>query len=264
MLYKAKAYAKVNIGLRIVGKRDDGYHLLSSYFSLIPLYDEIELDINSGSDTTIKGNEEYLDKGEDLMAKAVRIYKKETNLDFSVSISIRKNIPTQAGLGGGSSDAGAVLRLINNHFKALTSAELLLLAEKIGADVPFFVSGFKVAYCEGIGEKVEERELPKEYKYIALFRAEGSGVSTSIAYSRLDKLSLSSNPLPPLRYPLSRDKYPNDFEKIEGDDIYREIENSLNEGDYLSLSGSGSVWFLLSREEWKGKREDLIYKGKIK
>ncbi len=264
MLYKAKAYAKVNIGLRIVGKRDDGYHLLSSYFSLIPLYDEIELDISSGSNTIIKGNEEYLESGEDLMAKAVRIYKKEANLDFSASISIRKNIPTRAGLGGGSSDAGAVLKLINNHFKVLTSAELLLIAEKIGADVPFFVSGFNTAYSEGIGEKVEERKLPEEYEYIALFRARGSGVSTKDAYSRLDKLSLSSNPLPELEYPLSREKYPNDFEKIEGDDTYREMKDSLKEGDYLSLSGSGSVWFLLSREEWKGKREDLIYKGKIK
>ncbi len=264
MIYKAKAYAKVNIGLRIVGRRDDGYHLISSYFLLIPLYDEIETDINNGSGVIINGNESYLDKGEDLMEKAVKIYKEKTNLDFSVSIKIKKNIPTKAGLGGGSSDAAATLTLINNHFKALSSAELLMLAGKIGADVPFFVSGFKTAYCEGIGEKMEERRLPEEYKYIALFRGEGSGVSTSDAYSRLDELSLLSDPLPLLEYPISREKYPNDFEKITGDEVYRKMKESLQDSDYLSLSGSGSVWFLLSRNEWKGKSEDLIYKGKIK
>lgn len=264
MVYKTKAYAKVNIGLKIVGKRDDGYHLLSSYFSLIPLYDEIELSIDDGSDTIIKGNREYLEAGEDLMAKAVRIYKAQTGLEFSTLISIKKNIPTRAGLGGGSSDASSILKLLNNHFKALDNEDLMMLGAKIGADVPFFVSGFKTAYCEGIGERVEERHLPEEYEYIALFRSEGSGVSTADAYSALDNITLSSDPLPPLEYPLTREKYPNDFEKIEGDGIYRELKESLTGGDYLSLSGSGSVWFLLSRSEWKGKSADLIYKGKIK
>ncbi len=264
MVYKTKAYAKVNIGLKIVGKREDGYHLLSSYFSLLPLYDAIEIKVDNGSGTAIKGNEEYLENGEDLMAKAVRIYKSETKLDFSVSITIKKNIPTRAGLGGGSSDAASVLRIINNHFKAITDSELLTLSQKIGADVPFFVSGFKTAYIEGIGEKIEERQLPEEYEFIALFNSKPSGVSTSDAYSSLDKLSLSSNPLPNLAYPLTRDKYPNDFEKIEGVDTYRELKDSLSDGDYLSLSGSGSVWFLLSKYEWTEKSADLIYKGKIK
>ena len=264
MVYKTKAYAKVNIGLRIVGKRDDGYHLISSYFLLIPLYDEIETDINNGSGVIINGNESYLDKGEDLMEKAVRIYKEKTNLDFSLSIKIKKNIPTKAGLGGGSSDAASVLRVINSHFKLLSDEELLILSEKIGADVPFFVSHLRVAYISGIGEKVEERKLPGEYEHIALFRASGSGVSTKEAYSSLDKLSLPADSLPPLEYPLSRDKYPNDFERIEGDEIYRRMKETLTNDDYLSLSGSGSVWFLLSRNEWKGKSHDLIYKGKIR
>ncbi len=264
MIYKTKAYAKVNIGLRIVGRRDDGYHLISSYFLLIPLYDEIETDINNGSGVIISGNESYLDKGEDLMEKAVRIYKEKTNLDFSVSIKIKKNIPTKAGLGGGSSDAASVLRVINSHFKLLSDEELLILSEKIGADVPFFVSLRNVAYISGIGEKVEERKLPEEYKYIALFRANGSGVSTKEAYSSLDKLSLPHVSLPHLEYPLTRDKYPNDFERIEGDEVYRMMKDTIADDDYLSLSGSGSVWFLLSRNEWKGKSEDLIYKGKIK
>lgn len=250
MVYSMKAYAKVNIGLKITGKRSDGYHIISSYFLRIPFYDEIELSITDGDSISITGNECYLDRGEDLMAKAYRLYREKTGLVFGALVRIRKNIPVKAGLGGGSSDAAAVLRLLENHFGAFGNDSLFSLSSSVGADVPFFLTNFRFAYVTGTGERIEEREFLKEYRYITLFRSSGSGVSTMEAYRKLDSLRLDNMALGDIRYPIRREDFSNDFEKIEGDEILSELSGYLNPDDYLSLSGSGSVWFLLSREKW--------------
>ncbi len=263
MVYRIEAEAKVNIGLKITGRRDDGYHTLSSYFLLIPFSDDIEVEINNGDSTEIEGNEGYLESGEDLMAKAVRLYREKTGLVFGVHIRIRKNIPTKAGLGGGSSDAAAVLRVLNRHFGAMDSASLLSLSSSVGADVPFFTSGFRFAYVEGVGEKIKERSFPGGYRYITLFRAPGSGTSTKEAYGKLDSFQLDSWPLPDISFPIERTSFPNDFEKIEGTEMYDNLKNRLGKNDYLSLSGSGSVWFLLSEMEWKGTESELIASRKL-
>lgn len=264
MYYRSKAYAKVNIGLKITGKREDGYHLLSSYFLLIPLYDEIELEITEGDNISIEGNESYLTSKVDLMEKAVRLYREKTGLEFGVNIKIDKNIPTRAGLGGGSSDSASVLKLLNSHFKALTDDETMVLSTKIGADVPFFFSGYGFAYVEGTGEKITKKTFPGGYNYISLFRQNESGVSTKEAYDKLDSLSLDHCPLPGITYPIRREDYPNDFEKVEGTGLYNSLSKELEENDYLSLSGSGSVWFLLSKNEWRGSKDDLICSLELK
>lgn len=250
MVYSTKAYAKVNIGLKITGQRDDGYHTISSYFLLTPFYDEIELSIHEGNTISITGNKNYIGDGEDLMAKAYRFYREKTGLVFSVEIRIKKNIPLKAGLGGGSSDAASVLRLLENHFHVLGEDGLFSLSSAVGADVPFFITGFRFAYVEGTGDKIEERKFPSGYRYITLFRGNESGVSTKEAYRKLDSLKLDCTPLPDISYPIRRSDFPNDFEKIEGNKMLSELGGYLNNDDYLSLSGSGSVWFLLSREKW--------------
>ncbi len=263
MYYRTKAYAKVNIGLKIIGKRDDGYHLISSYFLLIPLYDEIEVEIKEGSGCSIIGNEGYLTSKEDLMAKAARLYKDRTGLEFSLNIKIKKNIPSEAGLGGGSSDASAVLKLLNSHFNKLSDTDLMELSKDIGADVPFFVSGFKFAYCGGIGEIVEKKEFPIGYEYISLFREGKSAVSTKDAYKKLDEKGFDSRPLGEITYPIRREAFPNDFEKIEKDNLFFSLQNELETDDYFSLSGSGSVWFLLSKNKWRGSSNNLLFQMKI-
>lgn len=250
MVYSTKAYAKVNIGLKVTGQRDDGYHTISSYFLLTPFYDEIELSIHEGNTVSITGNESYIEGSEDLMAKAYRLYREETGLVFSVEIRIKKNIPLKAGLGGGSSDAAAILRVLEEHFNALGKDGLFALAISVGADVPFFLTGFRFAYVEGIGERIEERKFPSGYRYITLFRGNGSGVSTKEAYRKLDSFELDCTPLPDISYPIRRSDFPNDFEKIEEDGMLSELGTFLDRESYLSLSGSGSVWFLLSREKW--------------
>lgn len=258
MIYSTKAYAKVNIGLKLTGKRDDGYHLISSYFLHIPFYDEIEVEINDKDSIHIMGNETYLEKGEDLMARSYRLYRERTGLEFGLDIKIKKNIPTKAGLGGGSSDASSILRVLNKHFRAMNESELISFSSSIGADCPFFVLGYDFAYVEGIGEKVEKREFLKEYRYITLFRAPGSGVSTKDAYNKLDSLDLDNKKLGGITYPLTRSSFPNDFEKIEGSGIYNQYRDKIKEDDYFSLSGSGSVWFLLSREKCFIEGKEII------
>ncbi len=263
MVYRTEAYAKVNIGLKITGRRDDGYHTLSSYFLLVPFHDEISLEIKDGDETTIDGNGSYLTSGEDLMAKAVRLYREKTGLKSGTVIKIRKNIPVKAGMGGGSSDASAVLRLLNDHYGALTDEEMISLSSAVGADVPFFTSRLKFAYVEGKGEIIKECAFPPGYRYITLFRADAGGTETKEAYRMLDNLGLDFRPLGDISYPLTRSSFPNDFEKIGGTAVYDRLKDRLREGDYLSLTGSGSVWFLLSEKKWTGKDEALIATEKL-
>lgn len=265
MKKRVKAYAKVNIGLKIVGKREDGYHLLSSYFLLIPLYDEIEVEIERGEySVTIEGND-YINNETDLMTKACNLFRERTGLNFKIKIIIKKNIPLRAGLGGGSSDASAILVLLNSYFSYFSTSELISFSSLIGADCPFFVSGYKLAYVSGIGERVEEREWTLPYSYISLFRRSDKGTSTKEAYRKIDEIKESEKDeiLSSLSYPIRRSSFPNDFEKVEGIELYESIKEYLETDDYISLSGSGSVWFLLSKKEWQGDRKYLISTNRL-
>ena len=257
---KVKAFAKVNIGLKVGEKRSDGYHNIDSYFLRIPFFDELTLSLEEGEyRVEIKGNEGYLEKGKtDIMEKAARLYSERTGKRFALSIDIDKHIPEKAGLGGGSSDAAAVLLFLNKYFKSLDREELILLSQSVGADVPFFVSEEKLARVNGIGEIVIPLIYDLPYKYITLFRAQGSGVSTKEAYEKLDDRNIMYSPLPPLSFPLKRDSFPNDFELLEGTDMLKTISSLSSDGDYASLSGSGSVWFVLSREQINTNIKEFI------
>ena len=260
MEYKTRAYGKVNIGLKVGEKRADGYHNIDSYFLLIPFFDELEFSLAEGPySVAIEGNEKYLASGKmDIMEKAAFLYHERSGVDFSLRIKVSKHIPQEAGLGGGSTDASAVLSFLNSCFHAFSSSDLLYLSKEVGADVPFFLSGEKCAKVGGIGEKITPMEWTLPYKYISLFRAPGSGVSTKEAYEELDKRKTEHYSLPPLSFPLTREAFPNDFEILEGKEMLKTISPFLSPSDYASLSGSGSVWFLLSKERKKpGVKEFL-------
>ena len=175
---KVKAFAKINIGLKVGEKRSDGYHNIDSYFLRIPFFDELTLSLEEGEyRVEIKGNEGYLEKGKtDIMEKAARLYSERTGKRFSLSIDIDKHIPEKAGLGGGSSDAAAVLLFLNKYFKSLDREELILLSQSVGADVPFFVSEEKLARVNGIGEIVITLIYDVPDKYIYVFRGKVGGV----------------------------------------------------------------------------------------
>ena len=255
-----KAFAKVNIGLKVGKKRSDGYHNIDSYFLRIPFFDELTLTLEEGEyRVEIKGNEGYLEKGKtDIMEKAARLYSEKTGKSFYLLIEIEKHIPEKAGLGGGSADAAAVFLFLNRFFKCLDKEDLVLLSKSIGADVPFFVSEEKLARVNGIGEIVTPLSYDLPYKYISLFRAQGSGVSTKDAYEKLDERKMKYSPLPSLSFPLKRESFPNDFELLEGRDMLKTISSLTSDGDYASLSGSGSVWFILSREQINTNIKEFI------
>ncbi|GAA0069757.1 4-(cytidine 5'-diphospho)-2-C-methyl-D-erythritol kinase [Clostridium sardiniense] len=181
---KAKAYAKVNIALDVIGKREDGYHLLRMIMQAIDLYDEILIEkIDKG--IRINCNKPYVPTDErNLAYKAAKLFMDKFNIKSGVNITINKNIPVSAGLAGGSTDCAAVLKLMNKMFKTnLSNQELMDLGVKLGADVPYCIIG-GTALCEGIGEKITKLKSFKD-KILVLVKPP-FGVSTKVVYQEFD------------------------------------------------------------------------------
>ena len=185
---KIKAYAKINISLDIVGKREDGYHLLEMIMQSIDLYDEISIE-KQKEDITITCDKQYVPVDErNLAYKAAKLFKEEYNITSGVNININKNIPVCAGLAGGSTDAAAVLKIMNKLFHINASEEKLMeLGLKLGADVPYCISG-GTAICKGIGEEVTKLK-PFKDKILVLVKPP-FGVSTKVVYQefKLDRV----------------------------------------------------------------------------
>lgn len=189
---RIKAYAKVNISLDIVGKREDGYHLLEMIMQSIDLYDEIVIE-KQKKEITIKCNKPYVPTDErNLAYKAAKLFIEKYNIDSGVIINIKKNIPVCAGLAGGSTDGAAVLKVMNSLFNINASDdELMELGLKLGADVPYCIKG-GTALCKGIGEEVTELKSFKD-KIIVLVKPP-FGVSTSGVYQDFNLEKARSHP----------------------------------------------------------------------
>jgi len=147
------APAKINLALAVTGKRDDGYHELRSVFATIDLADRVRVAPHRSLEVRI-APDVGAPRGEDLASRAVRAMATATGREPTAFVHIRKSVPVAAGLGGGSSDAGAVLRALASIWKR-DDVDLVALAAAIGSDVPFFVTGARVAYVGGRGERVE-------------------------------------------------------------------------------------------------------------
>ena len=151
---KLRAYAKINIGLNVLGKRSDGYHDLETIFHEIDCFDEIELERHDKLAMTADSILIPID-GTNLCLSAATLLQKEKHVRQGVMIHLKKNIPVGAGLGGGSSDAAAVLCGLNQFWELkLSNNHLRTLAAQIGSDVPFFIDG-GTAYATGRGEILE-------------------------------------------------------------------------------------------------------------
>lgn len=187
-----KAHAKINISLDVVGKREDGYHLLKMIMQMIDLYDLIEVNkIKSG--IKLSCNKHYIPVDErNLAFKAAKLFMEEYSIKEGVEIIIKKNIPVAAGLAGGSTDVAAVLKAMNNIFKVqATEEQLMKLGVKIGADVPYCIIG-GTALCEGIGEIVTPLESFKNQ--ILVLVKPNFGVSTKEVYQALDITRVQRHP----------------------------------------------------------------------
>lgn len=250
------AYSKINVGLAVKGKREDGFHEIDSYFVRTSLSDILEIDIKPSDELVIeiRSNVEYLDGSKpDLMEKAAKLYAAKSGKAFSIKIRVDKLIPSKAGLGGGSSDAASVLLALNKEFGAFSFAEIQELALSIGSDVPFFTSSLSLARIKGRGEIIEKAEGLDSYLGLIIFMPL-EGVSTGNAYSYLDSIEREFVTLPSLTQSISKKDYPNDFERAD-DALVKKIEKAFP-SHFVSLSGSGSAVYMLVK---KGSDYEKLY-----
>jgi 4-diphosphocytidyl-2-C-methyl-D-erythritol kinase len=251
---RIRAPAKINLSLRVVGKRRDGYHLVDTIMFPVSLYDEIEI-TRSNSDRRgrlqVTCDHPQVPSGKrNLVYQAAELLLGKQAIRKPLRIHIRKRIPVGAGLGGGSSDAAATLRALNRLYRLKKSRrELLALGASLGADVPFFISG-RPARARGIGDKLTPLgSMPRLW---AVILYPGFPVSTRWAYRNLSfKLTkgignTSLNRLMRDRKELARSMV-NDLEKV----VFRRYprlaalkERLVQEGAAAALmSGSGSSVF---------------------
>ncbi|SUW59517.1 4-diphosphocytidyl-2-C-methyl-D-erythritol kinase [Burkholderia oklahomensis] len=157
------APAKLNLFLHITGRRPDGYHALQSVFQLLDWGDTLHFTLRDDGKVSRKTDVPGVPEETDLVVRAALLLKAHTGAEAGVDIEIDKRLPMGAGLGGGSSDAATTLLALNRLWKLdLPREELQSLAVKLGADVPFFVFG-KNAFAEGIGEALQQVELPARW-----------------------------------------------------------------------------------------------------
>jgi 4-diphosphocytidyl-2-C-methyl-D-erythritol kinase len=177
------APAKINLSLRILGRRDDGFHEIETLIAPISLCDEIKIDKNGGG-LEFRCDDKSVPPGaENLVVRAAKAFFLATRLEPSVSIDLKKRIPQGAGLGGGSSDAASTLLALNQLCETKLSRQALAkLGEAIGSDVPFFIFE-STALCKGHGELVSPVKLREQQLSILLLKP-SFAVSSGWAYSR--------------------------------------------------------------------------------
>lgn len=188
------AFAKINLTLDVLGKRDDGYHDLQSVMQTISVRDDIEIDVGTGKPWALKCTDESIPTDERNLAwKAAKLYFDTIKKDpDGLEIRITKRIPVEAGMGGGSADAAAVLRALNRHYdNPLSIAALAELGGLIGSDVPFCtICG--TAMVEGRGERL--RKLPDIPDcFFVICKPEFSS-STPELYRKLDETEIAKRP----------------------------------------------------------------------
>ena len=178
------APAKINLSLKVLGRRSDGFHEIETFIAPISLCDEIKIEQRSGKhEIAFRCDDPSVPKGEDnIVVRAANVFFEETKVTSGVSIVLKKRIPHGAGLGGGSSDAASTLLALNELFETNLPREALAkMAEMIGSDVPFFIFQ-SAAVCKGRGELVSPTRL-REQLSLLLLKPE-FGVPTQWAYSR--------------------------------------------------------------------------------
>lgn len=192
-LYEA-AYAKVNLTLDVLGKRDDGYHDLKSVMQTISVRDDIEIDVGTGKPWVLRCSREDIPCDEQNLAwKAARVYFDALQKDpDGLEIRITKRIPSEAGLGGGSADAAAVLRALNKHYgDPLSILALAELGSQVGSDVPFCVL-CGTAMVEGRGERL--RKLPDMPDCCFVVCKPPFSSSTPELYKKIDGCEIAKRP----------------------------------------------------------------------
>jgi 4-diphosphocytidyl-2-C-methyl-D-erythritol kinase len=270
-----KSPAKVNLLLKILSKRKDGYHNIFSVFQTISLYDKIKISVIPEDKIVVKCNIKSIEGKKNLCYDLVDLFKKKYKIKKGIKIEIEKNIPLGSGLGGASSNVATVLEGLIKLFNIkMSEKEVVTLCSKIGKDVPFFI--YKgLCIVESAGEKIKKiYQIPWKQKPLwFLLIYPNIILSTKDVYQNYDKnfinnkkIKVDKNKIISL---LLQEKFDNvvqnDLEQsaIQLVPYLKNIKNELIKNSYnnvVSMTGSGSCFFVLSRD----KKEILKIKNKIK
>jgi 4-diphosphocytidyl-2-C-methyl-D-erythritol kinase len=243
-----RAYAKINLGLLVLEKRPDGYHTIETVFHRVGLFDEISLD--AAPDIVVESSSPNAPGDErNICFKAARLLQAQLKIRSGVKISIQKNIPVGAGLGGGSSDAAAVLLHLPAFWsRTVGEQQLSSLAIQLGSDVPYFLKAGS-AHARGRGEILTH--VPLDIPYSILLCNPGIHVSTAWAYQRVTSRNRSADLATIVRKGMNDPKclqeIENDFEStvLEAYPVVREVKRIMmdNGATFSLMTGSGSTVF---------------------
>ncbi len=252
-----KAYAKINLGLRVLKKREDGFHDIETIFHRINLFDELTIEPSETSISITSNNQTLPTDEKNLCWKAVELLRTEVGTTRGAAVYLNKKIPLGSGLGGGSSDAAAVLTTLPALWNIpIDASTLASVALNIGSDIPYFLHN-KSAYAEGRGERLNFVRVSLPYSVLVV--TPNIHVSTAWAYSELSKerrlmprrtkfydgATCTVAAIPSLME--------NDFEPVVFDahpEIAELKQEILSHGAvYALLSGSGSSVFGLFNDE---------------
>ena len=274
------APAKINLHLEIGSKRQDGYHFIRSLFQSVSLYDKLTISTDMHSGNFYLDGDFAFPVHQNLIYKAVNVFREHTGVSSDLQISCEKIIPCGGGLGGGSSDAASTLIGLNCLFDTrLSVAELMKMGSALGSDVPFFF-GSPTAYVNGRGERVAG--LTTKWQLPVLIIETGVAVSTADAFTEFDqnpvleraKLDMTAIYAMYERYP-GEWCFFNDFYSIlmKGNDIYAQALQALTDAGSLfsMVSGSGSSVYGIFDDEKsavEGEKElkktfKRVHKGKM-
>ncbi len=262
---KLKSLAKINLGLDVLGRRENGYHDVRMVMQTIYLYDNVTLQKKETPGIDLKTNLFYLPVDEKNIAyKAAKMLMDEFQIEGGISITLDKHIPVAAGMAGGSSNAATVLVGMNRLFHlGLTEEELMERGVKLGADVPYCVMR-GTALAEGIGEELTQ--LPPLPKCYVLIAKPAISVSTKVVYEKLDAHEIEDHPdIDGILEGLEAE----DIEKIavsmgnvlervtiEDYPIIEEIKETMKEEGALNamMSGSGPTVFGIFNDRKLGRQ----------
>ena len=263
-----KSPCKINLFLDIKSKREDGYHFIESLFHTIDLFDIIKIEESKEFKISTSGKYKLNDNEEDnIVAKIFYHFKNEIELKKNYKINIEKNIPTGAGLGGGSSDAATMIKFFLEELNIKPDNELIESFSKFGADIPFFIKG-GLSWVSGIGEKIYSFNFTLPYKIILIYP--NINVSTKLAYSKFTENDFNKSDIFYIKNLLEKSG------KINFNDLYSHTYNIFEKNVFniepkikeykekaeneikrkICMSGSGSSLFALYNQN--DKNENII------
>lgn len=263
-----KSPCKINLFLDIKSKREDGYHFIESLFHTIDLFDIIKIEESKEFKISTSGKYKLNDNEEDnIVAKIFYHFKNEIELKKNYKINIEKNIPTGAGLGGGSSNAATMIKFFLEELNIKPDNELIESFSKFGADIPFFIKG-GLSWVSGIGEKIYSFNFTLPYKIILIYP--NINVSTKLAYSKFTENDFNKSDIFYIKNLLEKNG------KINFNDLYSHTYNIFEKNVFniepkikeykekaeneikrkICMSGSGSSLFALYNQN--DKNENII------